>query len=71
MIPSMNCCMPNKSGNAAKGISDLVLVFLRVAEPIADNGTLATKLAVAEKHIVIVFYQHSLILDSNLSLRLS
>jgi len=44
--------MPKRRGIIAKGSSDRRSAFLIVATPIAESEVPATKLAVAEKHIV-------------------
>src|SRR3989344_6915564 len=44
--------MPNKNGTIAKGSSFFVFAFARVTAPAALSVPPATKLAVAEKHII-------------------
>jgi hypothetical protein len=54
--PSAICCIPNKNGILAKGISFIVLLaFLIAATPITVSTTPAPILALAEKYILQKF----------------
>jgi len=50
-MPSMNWCVAKIAGNKDRGIADLGFGKRAIATPLAASAPLATKLAVAEKHI--------------------
>lgn len=53
ITPSTSCCTPNSKGIIAKGISPFREALRSAAMPSTESAVPATKLAVAEKHIVV------------------
>lgn len=62
ITPSIVCWIPKNNGMLARGSSFFVSAFDSVKAPVAASAPPATKLAVAEKHIVILLGEIPLVL---------